>query len=105
MAIVRVEIDMTTHAGRRRWTMAHPLSRFVDEDNRHWIEEGNESIEISRGNEHGQKLMQIMPPGTVIYGPDPIHRVTLQFPDADSAVVFYEWCRQVAINTEKGGHV
>lgn len=34
----------------------------------------------------------LLPPGTLISPPDPIHRVTLQFPDEDSAIIFFELC-------------
>ena len=36
-------------------------------------------------------LMQIVPPGTVVYEPDAINRVTLQFATANDAIVFFEW--------------
>jgi hypothetical protein len=41
----------------------------------------------------------IVPAGTVIYEPDPIHRVTLQFATAEDAIVFYEWLLHVDRST------
>jgi hypothetical protein len=52
-------------------------------------------------HEDDEQTLMLFPPGTVFFEPDRIHQVTIQFPDADSAVVFFEWCRQIIINTEK----
>lgn len=35
----------------------------------------------------------VLPVGTSIYAPDEINRVSLQFPDPDSAIVFFEFLR------------
>lgn len=40
-----------------------------------------------------------IPPDTLFYEPDGIHRVTVQFPDADSAIAFYEWFKQRLIDS------
>jgi len=52
--------------------------------------------------------MTLFPLGTYFYAPDGINRVTIQFPDQDSAIVFFEWCRSLVngeqvdnINTEE----
>jgi hypothetical protein len=34
--------------------------------------------------------MLIIPKGTVLYEPDPIHRVILQFPTQEDAIIFYQ---------------
>lgn len=39
--------------------------------------------------------MQLFPPNTNIYEPDLIHRVVLQFPNENDAIIFFEWCRQI----------
>ena len=46
-------------------------------------------------------MLLIIPEGTLLYEPDAIHRVTLQFPDEDSAIVFYEWLRELLIKADK----
>ena len=46
----------------------------------------------------------LFPPNTTFFEPNDIHEVTIMFPDADSAIVFYEWLRQVVIDTEKFGY-
>lgn len=38
-----------------------------------------------------------IPPNTSFYEPDAIHQVVIQFPDADSAVLFYEWFKEQMI--------
>lgn len=48
--------------------------------------------------------LTLFPPGTVIFHPDDIHRVVIQFPDADSAVLFTEWVKQLFIDTERRGY-
>jgi len=35
----------------------------------------------------------VLPEGTTIYAPDELHRVVIQFPSADDAVVFHEFLR------------
>jgi len=35
----------------------------------------------------------MFPAGTTFYSPDDINRVTIQFPDENSAIMFFEWCR------------
>jgi hypothetical protein len=44
--------------------------------------------------------MTIFPAGTHFVEPDAIHRVTITFPDQDSAIAFFEWCRQKCIDAE-----
>lgn len=39
--------------------------------------------------------IQLFPPNTDIYEPDAIHRVVIQFPTENDAIVFFEWCRQI----------
>lgn len=46
------------------------------------------------------KPMTVIPSGTVASSPDPIHRVTLMFPTADDAVVFFEWLLSVSESVE-----
>ena len=48
-----------------------------------WAESGSSDDE--------QQTMTLFPAGTTFFAPDGIHQVTVQFPDADSAIVFYEW--------------
>lgn len=43
----------------------------------------------------------IFPAGTYFHGPDPIHQVTIEFPDEASAILFFEWCRQQVIDAEE----
>lgn len=38
--------------------------------------------------------MLIIPKNTTIFEPDAINRVTLMFPDQDSAIIFYEFWRE-----------
>ena len=52
-------------------------------------------------HEDDEQTMMLFPPGTAFFDPDPLHQVTIQFPDEDSAIVFFEWCRQIVTNTEK----
>jgi hypothetical protein len=40
--------------------------------------------------------LQFICPGTLIYPPDDLHRVILQFEQADDAIVFFEFMRDVA---------
>jgi hypothetical protein len=51
----------------------------------------------------GEQTMMIFPPGTCFFEPDGIHQVTIQFPDQDSAILFFEWakdlCKAVRKNT------
>lgn len=42
-----------------------------------------------------------IPPGTTVYAPDGIHRVTVQLPDENSAILFYEFLRQLVIIAER----
>lgn len=37
----------------------------------------------------------IIPAGTMIFEPDGIHQVTLQFKNADDAIVFYEAFKEI----------
>jgi hypothetical protein len=39
--------------------------------------------------------MEVIPKGTLLYAPDEIHRVTLQFPSENDAIIFYEWVKSV----------
>lgn len=43
------------------------------------------------------ETMLVIPEGTLLYEPDGIHRVTLQFPDEDSAIIYHEWLRELLI--------
>ena len=45
----------------------------------------------SDSSDDEQQTMTLFPAGTTFFAPDDIHQVTVQFPDADSAIVFYEW--------------
>lgn len=40
--------------------------------------------------------MQLLPPGTEIFEPDEINRVTFQFPTEEDAIVFFEFFRAFA---------
>lgn len=51
--------------------------------------------------EDDESTLTLFPPGTVIFEPDPIHQVIVQFPDENSAIFFVEWCKQVCINGNK----
>ena len=46
------------------------------------------------------ETMVIFPAGTHFFGPDPINRVSIMFPDRDSAILFFEWCRQRCADAE-----
>ena len=48
------------------------------------------------------EAMTIFPAGTCFFEPDPINQVTIMFPDKDSAIMFFEWCRQQVIDQEAG---
>ena len=50
------------------------------------------------------RTMVLLPAGTTIFAPNDIHEVTVQFPDADSAIVFMEWLKQICIDTERQGY-
>lgn len=39
--------------------------------------------------------MTMFPAKTCFFAPDGINQVTIQFPDQDSAIIFFEWCRQL----------
>jgi hypothetical protein len=52
-------------------------------------------------HEDDEQTLMLFPPGTVFFEPDPIHQVTIHFPNEDSAIVFFEFCRQIVANTEK----
>lgn len=41
------------------------------------------------------------PAGTTFWEPDDINRVTVQFPNQDDAIVFYEWLREVMRAVER----
>jgi hypothetical protein len=41
------------------------------------------------------KTMLVIPAGTLIEEPDPLHRVTLHFPNEDAAIIFFEWARSI----------
>lgn len=45
----------------------------------------------------------LFPAGTDFYAPDDIHRVIVQFPDPDSAVIFFEYIKQLLIDRGQGG--
>ncbi|HKN69996.1 MAG TPA: hypothetical protein VJX30_03130 [Terriglobales bacterium] len=49
-----------------------------------------------------QQTLTLFPAGTVFFEPDGIHQVTVMFPDAESAIVYYEWMKQLMIDSEKG---
>ena len=36
---------------------------------------------------------EVLPPGTNIYAPDELNRVTLEFPDVEAAIYFFEFLR------------
>jgi hypothetical protein len=74
---------------------------------------GHSSERLTRMQSRGQSVsdtdnkpqtMVLFPPNTVFFMPNDIHEVTIMFPDAESAIVFYEFCRQVVIDTEKFGY-
>jgi hypothetical protein len=48
--------------------------------------------------------LMIFPPGTCFFEPDGIHQVTIQFPDQDSAILFFEWAKDLCRNAEKRHH-
>jgi hypothetical protein len=50
------------------------------------------------------QTMVLFPVGTTFFEPDDINQVTIMFPDADSAIIFSQWCRQLVIDTEKHGY-
>ena len=52
-------------------------------------------------HEDDEQTLMLFPPGTAFFEPDGINRVTIQFPDENSAINFFEFCRQIIINTEK----
>ena len=43
-----------------------------------------------------------LPPGTKLYGPMHDTCVTFEFPDVDSAIIFFETLKQAEIDYEKG---
>lgn len=45
----------------------------------------------------GAKAVILIPPGTYLYEPDDIHRVTLQFPTQNDAIVFFEILRSLCL--------
>jgi len=50
--------------------------------------------------EDDSQTLTIFPPGTVFFEPDGINQVTIQFPDENSAIVFFEWCRELVKRSE-----
>jgi hypothetical protein len=46
------------------------------------------------------ETMTIFPAGTHFFEPDPINRVVIMFPDQDSAIAFFEWCREQVIRAD-----
>lgn len=77
MATTRCEVDVTTPEGRMLWEKSPWEARFIDSAGKYWVE---------------GRTMEILPPCTLVYSPDPLNRVTLWFPDQDSAIIFFEWC-------------
>lgn len=51
-----------------------------------------------------QRTFTLLAPGSLIFEPDDIHQVTVQFPDADSAIIYFEWLRQLVADTEEAGY-
>ena len=47
-----------------------------------------------------QQTMTIIPAGSVVYMPTDDHEITIKFPDAESAIIFREWLRQICIDGE-----
>jgi len=43
--------------------------------------------------EDGPEDWNVLPSGTQIFAPNGINEVTLQFPDTDAAVIFFEFLR------------
>jgi hypothetical protein len=54
---------------------------------------------FSKDKDEGH-LITIFPAGTHFFEPDPINRVSIMFPDQDSAIAFFEWCREQVIHAE-----
>ena len=52
---------------------------------------------------NGEPRIVIFPTGTYVFPPDDKHQVTIEFPDEDSAIIFFEWCRQVVIDAGQDG--
>lgn len=50
------------------------------------------------------RTFTLLAPGSVIFEPDGIHQVVVQFPDAESAIVYFEWLRQLIVDTESAGY-
>lgn len=55
---------------------------------------------IDGGPDDGPAML-IFPPGTVFFEPDDIHQVTIQFPDEDAAILFFEFCKDVVSVTSR----
>ena len=55
-------------------------------------------------NDRPAESMTIFPMGTHFFAPDDIHQVVIQFPDENSAVLFFEWCRSL-VNGEEVDNV
>lgn len=50
------------------------------------------------------RTFMLLPPGSFVFEPNDIHEVTVMFPDADSAILYFEWLKQICIDTEKEGN-
>jgi len=58
----------------------------------------------SNDDQAERQTFMLLPPNTTIFEPNDIHEVVVQFPDAESAIVYFEYLRQICIDTERDGY-